>query len=85
VGWAWAGFGATFGPAMVLSLYWNGMTRTGCFAGILVGGVTVILWPQFEGGLFDLYEMVPGFAFSMFTIWLVSAFGPAKREGVTAT
>lgn len=85
VGWAWAGFGATFGPSMVLSLYWNGMTRFGCFAGILVGGVTVILWPQFEGGIFDLYEMVPGFIFGLVTIWLVSAFGPANREGVSAT
>lgn len=76
VAWAWAGFGATFGPAMVLSLYWRGMTRNGAIAGVVTGGLTVIIWPQLEGGIFDLYELVPGFAFSLAAIWLVSRFGP---------
>lgn len=80
VSWAWAGFGATFGPAVVLSLYWNGMTRNGAIAGVVVGGLTVILWPQFEGGIFDLYELVPGFAFSLIAIWAVSRFGPGRRH-----
>lgn len=85
VGWAWAGFGATFGPAMVLSLYWDGMTRAGALAGIVVGGVTVIVWPMLEGGIFELYELVPGFAFSLVTIWLVSRFGPGKGVRLSAT
>ena len=72
VAWAWAGFGAAFGPAILLSLYWRGMTRAGALAGIVVGGLTVILWKQGSGGVFALYELVPGFAFSMLAIWIVS-------------
>lgn len=74
VAWAWAGFGAAFGPAILLSLYWRGMTRGGAIAGVLVGGATVILWQQQAslGGLFALYEIVPGFLFSAAAIVLVS-------------
>jgi sodium/proline symporter len=74
VAWAWAGFGATFGPAIVLSLYWPRMTRSGALAGIVAGGLTVILWKQAAGlgGAFELYELVPGFALSVLAIWLVS-------------
>jgi len=77
VAWAWAGFGAAFGPAVVLSLYWSRMTRAGAFAGILVGGATVILWKQAAaiGGLFTLYELVPGFVFSTLAIVIVSVLG----------
>jgi sodium/proline symporter len=85
VGWAWAGFGATFGPAMVLSLYWDGMTRASAIAGVVVGGVTVIVWPVLEGGIFELYELVPGFAFSLVTILLVSRFGPRRDVRLSAT
>ncbi|MCS6946834.1 MAG: hypothetical protein NZM12_04395, partial [Steroidobacteraceae bacterium] len=72
VAWAWAGFGAAFGPTIILSLYWPRMTRAGAFAGILVGGATVILWRQGAGGLFELYELVAGFTLSALAIWLVS-------------
>lgn len=72
VAWAWAGFGSAFGPAIVLSLYWPRMTRNAALAGMIVGGVTVILWQQGEGALFDLYEMIPGVTLSVSTIWLVS-------------
>ncbi len=74
VSWAWAGFGAAFGPAVILSLYWNRMTRAGAFAGILTGGLTVVLWKQLVswGGVFGLYELVPGFVLSWFAIWIVS-------------
>ena len=77
VAWAWAGFGAAFGPAVVLSLYWSRMTRAGAFAGILVGGATVIFWKQAAplGGIFALYELVPGFVFSTLAIVIVSALG----------
>jgi sodium/proline symporter len=75
VGWAWAGFGAAFGPAILLSLYWSRMTRAGAFAGIVVGGLTVVVWKQFAdlGGIFALYELVPGFVLSSIAIYLVSA------------
>jgi sodium/proline symporter len=77
VAWAWAGFGATFGPAILLSLYWKGMTRGGALAGMVVGGVTVIVWPMLRdnGGIFALYELVPGFALSVLAIVVVSALG----------
>jgi sodium/proline symporter len=73
VAWAWAGFGAAFGPAIVLSLYWPRMTRNGALAGIVVGGLTVILWKQGSGGIFDLYEMVPGVLLSALAIWIGSS------------
>lgn len=60
VAYAWAGFGAAFGPVLLLSLFWRGMSRAGALAGILTGAVTVIAWRQQGGGIFELYEMVPG-------------------------
>ena len=75
VAWAWAGFGAAFGPAIVLSLYWPRMTRNGALAGMIVGGLTVILWKQGSGPIFALYEMVPGVVFSALAIWIVSSTG----------
>lgn len=77
VAWAWAGFGAAFGPTIMFSLYWLRMTRNGALAGIIVGGVTVILWKQMVslGGIFNLYELVPGFFLSSLSIILVSLKG----------
>jgi len=72
VSYAWAGFGATFGPIILLSLYWKRMTRNGALAGIVVGGLTVIAWKQLSGGFFDLYEIVPGFVVSIIAIVAVS-------------
>ncbi len=60
VAYAWAGFGAAFGPVLLLSLYWRRMNWAGALAGVLVGGSTVVGWKQLTGGLFDLYEIVPG-------------------------
>ena len=70
VGDAWAGFGATFGPAIVLSLHWPRMTRAGAYAGIIVGGITVVGWMSLThlGGIFGLYAMVPGFFASLLAI-----------------
>lgn len=77
VAWAWAGFGAAFGPAIILSLYDPKTTRNGALAGILVGGLTVILWKQGAhlGGWFALYELVPGFILSTLAILGVSRLG----------
>lgn len=74
VSYAWAGFGAAFGPTLLLALYWPRMSRYGAIAGILVGASTVIVWKQQTGGLFDLYEMVPGWIFATMAIILVSIF-----------
>ncbi|MBK6727067.1 MAG: sodium/proline symporter PutP [Xanthomonadales bacterium] len=81
VGDAWAGFGATFGPAIVLSLYWKRMTRAGAYAGILVGGITVVAWMMLadRGGIFALYAMVPGFFASLAAIVAVSWMGARRR------
>jgi len=75
VAYAWAGFGAAFAPAIVLSLYWDGMTRNGALAGIIGGGLTVIVWKQLSGGIFDLYEIVPGVVVSVCCIVLFSKLG----------
>lgn len=72
VGYAWAGFGASFGPLILLSLYWRRMTRWGALAGMVAGAVTVILWTRSEALNDLLYEMVPGFAASLLAIVLVS-------------
>lgn len=61
VSYAWAGFGATFGPLVLLSLFWKGGTKEGAIAGLIGGGVTVVLWHNMAGGIFDIYEILPGF------------------------
>lgn len=72
VSYAWAGFGAAFGPALVLSLYWPRMNRHGALSGIIVGGVTIVVWKQLSGGWFDVYEIVPGIILSTLSIVVVS-------------
>ncbi len=72
VGFAWAGFGAAFGPIVILSLYWRKLTHWGAFAAMVVGTVTVFAWGAASGGLFDLYELLPGFVFALITAWVVS-------------
>ncbi|MGK7396728.1 MAG: sodium/proline symporter PutP [Candidatus Cyclobacteriaceae bacterium M3_2C_046] len=72
VAYAWAGFGASFGPLILFSLFWKRMTYKAAISGVLSGGITVLLWKQLNGGLFELYEIVPGFLLSCFCIVLVS-------------
>ena len=76
VSYAWAGFGAAFGPVIILSLFWPAMTRNGALAGILVGAVTVVVWKQ--GGWLGLYEIIPGFVFAALATWVVSRRGQAS-------
>ncbi|MGF1769900.1 sodium/proline symporter PutP [Enterovibrio makurazakiensis] len=79
VSYAWAGFGAAFGPALLLSLFWKDMNRNGALAGVVVGGVTVVAWKQVSGGIFDIYEIVPGFILASVAIIAVSKMtGGAK-------
>lgn len=83
VSYAWAGFGAAFGPAILMSLFWRRTTRNGVLTGIVVGGVTVLVWKQFA--LFGLYEIVPGFLFSLLAIYVVSKFDREPDAAVTRT
>ncbi len=82
VSYAWAGFGAAFGPALILSLYWKKMTKAGAYAGIIVGGVTVVVWKQLSGGWFDLYEIIPGILFSFIAILIVSKISTPPSDNV---
>lgn len=83
VSYAWAGFGAAFGPAIVLSLYWPKMNRNGALAGIVIGGATIVIWKQLTGGWFDVYEIVPGVIFSTISIIVVSLLTGGPSEEVT--
>ncbi|TDS79440.1 sodium/proline symporter PutP [Comamonas sp. JUb58] len=74
VSYAWAGFGAAFGPVIILSLFWGRMTRGGALAGIIVGAVTVLVWKQL--GWLGLYEIIPGFVFAWIAAVVVSRMGP---------
>ena len=83
VAYAWAGFGAAFGPALLMSLFWKRTTRRGVIAGIIVGGVTVLAWKQFE--LFGLYEIVPGFIFALIAIYIVSKLDAEPDRDIQET
>lgn len=83
VAYAWAGFGAAFGPAILMSLFWRRATRNGILAGIIVGGITVLVWKQLA--LFGLYEIVPGFLLSLIAIWGVSLMDKQPSSAVTRT
>ena len=78
VSYAWAGFGAAFGPVIILSLYSGKVTRDGALAGIVTGAVTVLLWKNF--GWLGLYEIVPGFILSWLATVLVSRYGQPSAQ-----
>jgi sodium/proline symporter len=73
VSYAWAGFGAAFGPVVLFSLIWKRMTRNGALIGMIVGAATVLIWKQY--GWLDLYEIIPGFLFASLAIVIVSLMG----------
>ncbi|NHC04657.1 sodium/proline symporter PutP [Acinetobacter sp. 187] len=83
VAYAWAGFGAAFGPLIILSLFWRRMTLNGALAGMIVGAVMVILWKNVWGDT-GLYEIIPGFICSLIAIVVVSLCGQAPTTEVTA-
>lgn len=83
VAYAWAGFGAAFGPLIILSLFWRRMTLNGALAGMLVGAIMVVLWKNLFGDT-GVYEIIPGFICSMIAIVVVSLMGKAPSEEVTA-
>ncbi len=84
VAYAWAGFGAAFGPLILLALFWRKFTSKGALAGMIVGAATVIIWDLLgtapdEAGATDtsnfigsVYEIIPGFILCLLVAWLVS-------------
>ncbi|HEX3015289.1 MAG TPA: sodium:proline symporter, partial [Desulfobacteria bacterium] len=84
VGYAWAGFGSSFGPVILLSLYWKRMTKWGALAGIVAGATTVILWTHFPVLKNTLYEMIPGFAACLVAIVVVSLLTPKPSSKIIA-
>ena len=83
VAYAWAGFGAAFGPLILLSLFWKRMTAYGALAGMLVGAITVIVWKNTMSD-FGLYEIVPGFVLATLSIIVVSLIDREPTAEVTA-
>lgn len=82
---AWAGFGAAFGPVVLLSLFWKKMTRWGALAGMIAGAVTVLLWVYVFGLSGVMYEIVPGFLICLVTIVVVSILSPGPKTAVEQT
>ena len=78
---AWGVFGAAFGPAIMLSLFWKRFTFSGAVAGIAVGALVDILWLAFLSGT-GIYEIIPGFAASLIAAIVVSLCSPAPSKEV---
>ncbi|MDY0361581.1 MAG: sodium/proline symporter PutP [Desulforegulaceae bacterium] len=85
VSYAWGGFGAAFGPVVILSLFWKKMTRNGALAGMITGAVTVIVWKNLSGGIFDVYEILPGFILCTLAIIIGSLAGSGPSESIKNT
>ena len=88
VSFAWAGFGAAFGPLVLFSLFYRKTNRAGAVAGIISGGAMVFIW-KFGiaklGGLFAIYELLPAFIFSAIMILVVSNLTGGADRSVTDT
>ena len=85
VSFAWAGFGATFGPLMLFSLFWKRTTKQGAVAGMLAGGIMVFVWNFLikpKGGIFGIYELLPAFVISSIFIVVVSLLTPEPEAAV---
>lgn len=80
VAYAWAGFGAAFGPCVLISVFWKKMTLSGAICGMIAGAATVIIWEI--GQFFGLYSLVPGFFVSAFVIYVVSLMTQKNNDEV---
>nr|WP_245190407.1 sodium/proline symporter PutP [Leucobacter exalbidus] len=80
VAFAWAGFGAAFGPIVLLSLYWRKLTNWGAIAGMLTGSATVFIWKAFDTGL---YELLPAFAVALVVTICVSLATYRHQEEIS--
>lgn len=85
VSFAWAGFGATFGPIMLFSLFWKRTTRSGAIAGMISGGSMVFIWVYLLkplGGIFGIYELLPAFITSCIFIIVVSLLSEEPSQDI---
>ena len=85
VSFAWAGFGAVFGPAMIMSLFWKRTNKYGTVAGMIAGAAMVFIWKFYVrpmGGAWNLYELAPAFAVALIFIVVVSLITPAPEEEI---
>lgn len=85
VSFAWAGFGATFGPLMLMSLFWKRINRAGAVAGMIGGGGMVFVWKLLIrplGGVWDIYELLPAFLFSVLCILVFSLLTVPPSEEI---
>jgi sodium/proline symporter len=81
--YAWAGLGSSFGPALLTTLWWKKVTKWGVLAGMIVGTITVLIWYNVPALKETLYELIPGFFLSLFSIIIVSLL-TQKRVAKTA-
>jgi sodium/proline symporter len=72
VAYAWAGFGASFGPVILLALYWRMLTAPGALVGLVTGAATVVVWGNTEALSSRMYEIVPGFVLNLVVTIVVS-------------
>ena len=84
VSYAWAGFGSTFGPLVLLALFWRNATAKGAVAGIIAGATVVIVWHNLHGGIFDVYEILPGFIACLMLAVVVSLLDKNKDPEMLA-
>ena len=80
VSFAWSGFGGTFGPLVLLALYWKRTTAPGAIAGLVCGGIVDVAWHYLKGGIFDLYEIVPAFLVCLLVTIVVSLLTKQNDE-----
>ena len=86
VSFAWAGFGAAFGPVVLLALFWRRSNRAGALAGMIAGGAMVFIWKYQVrplGGAWNIYELLPAFVFAGIVNIVVSLLTPAPDKAVT--
>ena len=86
VSFAWAGFGAAFGPVVLFSLFWRRANRWGALAGMLSGGAMVFIWKYLVkplGGVWNVYELLPAFIVASLFIVVVSLLTPATSKEIT--
>ena len=85
VSFAWAGFGAAFGPVVLFALFWKRSNRYGALAGMISGGVMVFVWKYVIaklGGVFAIYELLPAFIIACIAIVVVSLLTPAPEKEI---
>ncbi len=89
VSFAWAGFGAAFGPVMLLALFWKRSNKYGAVAGMVAGGAMVFIWKYIVavkvGGVFAIYELLPAFLFGLAVNVIVSLITPKPEQEIVNT